>query len=43
MKCSKCGKEINTMNHFYVPAKSRKEGVRYCISCAREEQIITLV
>jgi DNA-directed RNA polymerase subunit RPC12/RpoP len=43
MKCSKCGKEINKMNHHYVPAKNKKEGQRYCIKCAREEEIITLV
>jgi len=43
MKCSKCGKEINTLNHYYIPVKNRKEGLRYCINCAREEHIITLV
>ncbi len=43
MKCSKCGKEINMLNHFYIPVKNRKEGIRYCIKCAREENIITLV
>lgn len=43
MKCVKCGKEINMNNHFYVPLKNRKEGLRYCISCAREDKIVTLV
>ena len=43
MKCAKCGRDINSTNHFYVPVKNRKEGLRYCISCAREEKIVTLV
>ena len=43
MKCAKCGKEINLLNHYYIPMKNRKEGLRYCITCAREEHIITLV
>lgn len=43
MKCVKCGKEISMNNHFYVPVKNRKEGLRYCISCAREDKIVTLV
>lgn len=43
MKCAKCGRDINQANHFYVPVKNRKEGLRYCISCAREDKIITLV
>jgi uncharacterized protein with PIN domain len=43
MKCSKCGKEINSLNHYYVPMKNRKEGLRYCINCAKEEHIVTLV
>lgn len=43
MKCARCGKDINVLNHFYIPVKNRKEGVRYCIKCAREENVITLV
>jgi hypothetical protein len=45
MKCNKCGNEVTKLNHFYVPspAVERKEGKRYCIKCAREEKIITLV
>lgn len=43
MKCSRCGAIINDLNHFYVPVKGKKEGMRYCIQCARQEQIITLV
>ena len=43
MKCSKCGAEINSMNHFYVPGRNKQEGMRYCIRCAREEKIVTLV
>lgn len=43
MKCSKCGKGINRLNHFYVPSKTCKEGFRYCITCAREEGVITLI
>lgn len=43
MCCSKCGTKINNLNHHVVPQKNRKEGLRYCIRCAREEHIITLV
>ena len=43
MKCSRCGCEINSLNHFYIPVKNRKEGIRYCINCAREEKVVTLV
>ncbi|HOK01890.1 MAG TPA: hypothetical protein PKX79_00745 [Spirochaetota bacterium] len=43
MKCARCGKDINKLNHFYIPIKGRKEGIRYCIECAREEKIVTLV
>ncbi len=43
MKCSKCGAEINSLTHYYVPLKNRGEGMRYCFKCAREEHIITLV
>jgi formylmethanofuran dehydrogenase subunit E len=42
MKCSKCGKEINKLNHFYIPSKE-KEGYRICIECAKKEKIVTLV
>lgn len=43
MKCSKCGKEVTPLSHFYVPGSHGKHGTRYCIACAREEKIITLV
>ncbi|HPB81341.1 MAG TPA: hypothetical protein PK200_04805 [Spirochaetota bacterium] len=43
MKCARCGAEINKLNHYYVPGKDSKEGVRLCISCAREEKIVTLI
>jgi hypothetical protein len=43
MKCHRCGKRIHELNHFYVPLKNRREGVRLCIECARRERIITLV
>ncbi len=43
MKCAKCGRDVNSVNHFYVPVRNRKEGLRYCISCAREDKIVTLV
>jgi ribosomal protein S26 len=43
MKCSKCGKEVTPLNHFYVPLTGKGRGLRYCIACAREEKIITLV
>lgn len=45
MKCSKCGVELNELNHYYVPrrTKGEGEGVRLCIKCAREEHVITLV
>lgn len=43
MKCCKCGRDVNELNHFYVPEHSKIEGKRYCIKCARAENIITLV
>ncbi len=43
MKCSRCGAEINNLNHYVVPQGSRKEGLRFCFKCAREEHIITLI
>ncbi len=43
MKCHRCGKRIHELNHFYVPLRNRREGVRLCIECARRERIITLV
>ncbi len=43
MYCSKCAGKINEMNHFYVPVKGRKDGMRICVKCAREEKIVTLV
>lgn len=43
MKCSKCGAEINRLNHHFVPSKKIKEGKRLCIKCMKEENITTLV
>jgi len=43
MKCSRCGKTISKMDHFFIPLKNRAGGLRYCIQCAREEKVITLV
>lgn len=43
MKCCKCGRDVLNTNHFYVPTRKGTEGRRYCIACAREENIITLV
>lgn len=43
MKCTKCGTEINNLNHYVIPLKNRKEGMRYCFKCAKEEHVITLV
>ena len=43
MKCTKCGAEINSLNHFYIPVKNTKDGLRLCFKCAREEKYITLV
>ncbi len=43
MRCHKCGDEVNRLNHFYVPSIDKQKGKRYCIKCAREENIITLV
>ncbi len=43
MKCLRCGKDLHALNHHYVPVKNRKEGLRYCLNCAKEEKIITLV
>lgn len=43
MKCSKCGTSLNKLNHYFVPSPNGKDGRRYCITCAREERIITLV
>jgi len=42
MKCSRCGVEINRLNHYYIPQRSKK-GYRLCIQCAKKEKIITLV
>ncbi len=42
MFCKKCGIKLTNSNCFYVPIKG-KRGHRYCIKCAREENIITLV
>ena len=43
MKCSRCGTEIDKLNHHYIPQKDKKEGIRYCIKCAKEELIVTLI
>ncbi len=43
MKCYKCGVDVHDLNHYYVPMKNEKEGRRYCIRCAQEERIVTLV
>ncbi|HOO72597.1 MAG TPA: hypothetical protein PK926_12615 [Spirochaetota bacterium] len=43
MKCNKCGRELTPFNHFYVPQDRKVAGLRYCIACAREEKIVTLV
>jgi hypothetical protein len=43
MKCIKCGINVNSMDHFFVPRGKLKMGIRYCIKCAREECIVTLV
>ncbi|MGV7927625.1 MAG: hypothetical protein AB2L13_01765 [Spirochaetota bacterium] len=43
MKCCKCGADIHQLNHYFVPCCNGTEGKRYCIRCAREERIITLV
>lgn len=43
MKCAKCGKEVNNLNHYYIPVRGAARGLRYCISCAREEKVVTLV
>ena len=43
MKCVKCGKQLNSLNHYYVPGKGKTRGTRYCIDCAKIENIITLV
>lgn len=43
MKCNKCGAMVNELNHFFIPSKDNKDGKRYCIRCAREEHIVTLV
>lgn len=43
MKCSKCKSEIGKLNHYFVPAKDNRKAKRYCIKCAREENIVTLV
>jgi len=42
-KCSRCGKEVSSLNHYYIPRKGGLEGLRYCISCAKEEHVVTLV
>lgn len=43
MKCSKCGAEINKLNHHFVPSGGKGKGKRYCIKCVKEEKIVTLV
>ena len=43
MKCSRCNAEINSLNHYVVPVKEKQKGLRYCIKCAKEENIVTLV
>ena len=43
MKCSRCGKEVSSLNHYFIPGKGGKAGLRYCISCAKEEKIVTLI
>ncbi len=43
MKCSKCGEEINNLNHYYIPVKNGQKGMRLCIKCAKEEHVISLV
>jgi len=43
MKCSKCNDEINNLNHYFIPCTNKKEGLRLCFKCAKEENIITLV
>jgi len=43
MKCSRCGKEINSLNHYFIPRPGSKDGLRYCINCAKEERIVTLI
>ena len=43
MYCSKCGAEINELNHHFVPFKRKKGGLRYCLKCAKEEKIVTLI
>ncbi len=43
MKCCKCGRSLTRLNHYFVPSRGGKDGKRFCIACAREERIITLV
>ena len=43
MKCVKCGKDLEQQHYFFVPAEPGKAGGRFCIKCAREEKIVTLV
>ena len=43
MKCVKCGKKLNRLNHHYVPETGKNRGKRYCIECAKNENIVTLV
>ncbi len=43
MKCARCGQELNNLNHYYIPRKDNREGMRLCIKCAREEKIVTLI
>ncbi|MGQ9841948.1 MAG: hypothetical protein ACUVRK_00145 [Spirochaetota bacterium] len=43
MKCDKCGCQINQLNHYYIPDPKNHKGKRYCIRCAREEHVITLI
>ncbi|HOE20193.1 MAG TPA: hypothetical protein PLH80_07230 [Spirochaetota bacterium] len=43
MTCDKCGAEINRLNHYYIPGDKNTKGKRYCIRCAKEEKIVTLI
>ncbi|HNR89332.1 MAG TPA: hypothetical protein PKM65_13400 [Spirochaetota bacterium] len=43
MKCSRCGTEIHKLNHYYIPSGESSQGLRYCIKCAKEEKIVTLI
>ena len=43
MKCKKCGKELNNLNHYFIPQQKREKSYRLCIECAKKDNIITLV